>query len=52
MAALDIYSFEPSILQTLKMTVTKVDNCSEQIRLTDLVKDAKSGRGFSPSRQF
>ena len=52
MSTLDIYSFEPSILQTLKMTVSEVDNCSEQIPLTDLVKDAKSGRGFSPSRQF
>ena len=47
MAALEPYRFEPNILQTVD-----VDNRLEKKDFVDIVKDAKSAAGFSPSRQF
>ena len=52
MDVLEPYYFEPNILETPKMIVvnkdSKVDNRLEKIYSVSLVKDAKSGAGFSP----
>jgi len=54
MAALEPY-FKPNMLQTPTMIAVKIMKwivTRKKIHFADLVKDAKSVAGFSPSRQF
>jgi len=55
MAALEPYYLGPNMLQTRKMKAVKIRKWTitlKKIHFTDLVKDAKSFAGFSPSCQF
>jgi len=55
MAALEPYYLGPNMLQTRKMKPVKIRKwiiTLKKIHFTDLVKDAKSFAGFSPSCQF
>ena len=57
MAALESYYFEPNVFQIPKMVAVEnsdADNQSKKkkIHFADLVKDAKSAAGFSPSCQI
>jgi len=52
MAALELYHFEPNMLQTSKMIAVKIVKwliAWKKIDFADLVKDAKSVADFSPS---
>ena len=54
MAALEPYSFEPNKFKLWNNSIedSEVGNRLEKIDSADLVKDAKSVAGFSPSHHF
>ena len=55
MTALKLYYFGPNMVQTPKLKAVKIGNWiipRKKILFIDLVKDAKSIGGFSPSHQF
>lgn len=54
MGALRLYYFEPNILQTPKIIAVRIVKriIARKTHFVDLVQDAKSVTGFSPSLQF